>query len=120
MKLRPSKWDNSCDNCTHQEGRHYCLILSKTMKNMDTVSCEAFKRKKASDRRSNNERSDRLGGGSTSSVAGDGANTGIGASSRVRGLAHSLHGISAHDTASARGKVTAACDRPQKMSNTRI
>lgn len=53
MKLRPSKWDNSCDNCTHQEGRHYCLILSKTMKNMDTVSCEAFKRKKASDRRSN-------------------------------------------------------------------
>lgn len=55
MKLRPSKWDNSCDNCTHQEGRHYCLILSKTMKNMDTVSCEAFKRKKASDRRSNDQ-----------------------------------------------------------------
>lgn len=61
MKLRPSKWDNSCDNCTHQEGRHYCLILSKTIKNMDTVSCEAFKRKKASDRRSNAEVSEAAG-----------------------------------------------------------
>lgn len=53
--LRPRKtnWANSCDQCTHQEGRHYCLLIGKTMKNMDTICCGAFKRKKAFARRSN-------------------------------------------------------------------
>lgn len=46
-------WANSCDQCTHQEGRHYCLLIGKTMKNMDTIRCVAFNRKKASARRSN-------------------------------------------------------------------
>ncbi len=38
-RLTEAKWVNSCDTCRHQEGRHYCLMHSITMKNMDTIRC---------------------------------------------------------------------------------
>ena len=41
MKLIPAKtWADSCDCCASQEGRHYCLLHTKVIKNMDTVRCK--------------------------------------------------------------------------------
>lgn len=31
---------DTCDQCRHQEGRHYCLLHSITVKNMDTKKCQ--------------------------------------------------------------------------------
>jgi hypothetical protein len=40
-KLIPAK--GVCDKCINQEdGRHYCLLLSKPMKNMDISTCDDF------------------------------------------------------------------------------
>ena len=39
-RLTGSNWVNSCDTCRHQEGRHYCLLHSITLKNMDTIRCD--------------------------------------------------------------------------------
>lgn len=44
--LRPARWLDSCDWCSFQEGKHYCLRHSLTVKNMDTVRCAQFVRKK--------------------------------------------------------------------------
>jgi hypothetical protein len=33
---------DSCDGCASQEGRHYCLLHSRQMKNMDTLRCDDF------------------------------------------------------------------------------
>ena len=30
----------SCDTCEYQEGRHYCLLHTRQLKNMDTVRCK--------------------------------------------------------------------------------
>ena len=35
-------WVNSCDQCIHQEGSHYCMFQGKSMKNMDIKRCSAF------------------------------------------------------------------------------
>ena len=32
-------WSDSCDFCASQEGRHYCLLHARPMKNMDTIRC---------------------------------------------------------------------------------
>ena len=32
-------WASSCDFCAYQEGRHFCNLHSKQVKNMDTVKC---------------------------------------------------------------------------------
>lgn len=37
--------EKTCDNCSSQEGRHYCLLHSKIVKNMDISSCEYFEPK---------------------------------------------------------------------------
>lgn len=39
-ELIPATDDKSCDNCQSQEGRHYCLLHSRQVKNMDTVRCK--------------------------------------------------------------------------------
>lgn len=40
MKLIPEPdWFKSCDNCRHQEGRHYCLFHGESVKNMDIFRC---------------------------------------------------------------------------------
>jgi hypothetical protein len=31
-----------CDECRHQEGRHYCLLHGVTVKNMDALRCRDF------------------------------------------------------------------------------
>lgn len=39
--LPASDWLVSCDNCVAQEeGRHYCLLHGRVMRDMDTVTCE--------------------------------------------------------------------------------
>jgi hypothetical protein len=38
-------WEESCDNCINQEGRHYCLLYGCQMKNMDTIRCGDWKSK---------------------------------------------------------------------------
>jgi hypothetical protein len=36
----PEDEERVCDFCSHQEdGRHYCLLHSKTVKNMDITTC---------------------------------------------------------------------------------
>ncbi len=35
----------TCDDCRYQEGRHYCLLLSFSMKNMDLKRCREWKAK---------------------------------------------------------------------------
>ena len=42
LRLRNCKWENSCDNCTHQEGRHYCLFWSVQIRDMDIRRCSSF------------------------------------------------------------------------------
>ena len=38
--VRSKGWLDSCDHCSNQEdGGHYCLMHSRTMKNMDTLRC---------------------------------------------------------------------------------
>lgn len=39
----------SCDDCKWQEGRHYCLLHSTTMKNMDIHRCDDFEEPLGSD-----------------------------------------------------------------------
>ena len=41
--LHNAKWQESCDQCQNQEGRHYCLLHSITVKNMDTLRCDDHK-----------------------------------------------------------------------------
>ena len=40
MKLRTCKYEQSCDCCISQEGKHWCLLHTKAVKNMDTVRCK--------------------------------------------------------------------------------
>lgn len=40
MALDATDWTTSCDFCSHQEGRHYCLLHSWTVKNMDMLRCK--------------------------------------------------------------------------------
>ena len=35
----------SCDTCANQEDRHYCLLRSRQLKNMDTVRCRDWELK---------------------------------------------------------------------------
>lgn len=35
----------SCDFCVNQENRHYCLLHSRQLKNMDTVRCRDWELK---------------------------------------------------------------------------
>ena len=44
VKLEPSIWEESCDNCVHQEGRHYCLLHDEVMKNMDKERCDSMEK----------------------------------------------------------------------------
>jgi len=37
--------EGSCDACSSQEGRHYCLLHSRQMKNMDLLRCDDFTRR---------------------------------------------------------------------------
>ncbi len=41
--FRTMNWLKSCDNCFYQEGRHYCLLMSEPVKNMDTLRCDDWK-----------------------------------------------------------------------------
>lgn len=40
--LWPASAAKSCDECRYQEGRHYCLLHTVTLKNMDTIRCHDF------------------------------------------------------------------------------
>jgi hypothetical protein len=44
MNLRRAEhWERTCDDCNNQEeGKHYCLLHSITVKNMDIMRCEDF------------------------------------------------------------------------------
>jgi hypothetical protein len=42
VKYYPASAAKSCDQCRYQEGRHYCLFHSVTLKNMDTIRCHSF------------------------------------------------------------------------------
>lgn len=45
--IKASKDPNKlCDNCIYQEGNHYCLLHSVSVKNMDIVACKDFEEKK--------------------------------------------------------------------------
>lgn len=37
-----NNWTDSCDFCDSQEGNHYCLYHSITLKNMDTIKCKQW------------------------------------------------------------------------------
>jgi hypothetical protein len=41
-RLYPATAAKGCDVCRYQEGRHYCLLHSVTLKNMDTIRCHDF------------------------------------------------------------------------------
>jgi hypothetical protein len=61
VKFKPSRYDNIfweglqvlhdieydieqvCDTCDSQEGRHYCLLHGKVMKNMDISKCNDWR-----------------------------------------------------------------------------
>ena len=38
-------WEPSCDDCVIQEGRHYCLMHSRPMKNMNLYRCGYWQQK---------------------------------------------------------------------------
>lgn len=44
--LEPAHDCRSCDTCDSQEGRHYCLLHTETIKNMDTVRCSDWTSRK--------------------------------------------------------------------------
>lgn len=44
LKLRPRKV-KTCDTCNSQEGKHYCLLWSKVIKNMDIKGCQDWEEK---------------------------------------------------------------------------
>ena len=46
---RADHLEGTCDDCWYQEGRHYCLLWSMSVKNMDIVRCEDFKEKEYND-----------------------------------------------------------------------
>lgn len=54
----PACWILSCDTCRYQEGRHYCLLHGKPMKNMDTITCDQWQ-DRGGKKRHNSEVSDR-------------------------------------------------------------
>lgn len=35
-------WEMTCDDCLLQEGRHYCLLRSHHISNMDLKRCDDF------------------------------------------------------------------------------
>lgn len=45
--FKASDWESSCDNCTSQEGGHYCLLYSIDIKNMDIWRCGDYSRRLA-------------------------------------------------------------------------
>ena len=51
VKMPPTKyavirmaehWEMTCDDCSSQEGRHYCLLRSHQVSNMDLKRCDDF------------------------------------------------------------------------------
>ena len=43
MNLRRAEhWESTCDDCANQEGRHYCLLHTIQIKNMDIMRCEDY------------------------------------------------------------------------------
>ena len=41
VRLTPAvDYAHSCDMCECQEGRHYCLLHTEQIKNMETVACK--------------------------------------------------------------------------------
>ncbi len=46
VRVRPAKWEESCDQCRHQEGRHYCLFHATVLKNMDTIRCDEWQERR--------------------------------------------------------------------------
>ena len=50
MNLRRAEpHEPTCDDCDNQEGRHYCLLHSRTVKNMDLMRCEEYCQKEDND-----------------------------------------------------------------------
>lgn len=39
---RAEHWEGTCDDCQSQEGRHYCLLHTIQVKNMDIMRCEDY------------------------------------------------------------------------------
>ena len=39
---RAEHWEYVCDDCNYQEDRHYCLLHSVQVKNMDIMRCDDF------------------------------------------------------------------------------
>lgn len=39
LMLFLTDWETSCDYCKFQEGRHYCILHSTHIKNMDMLKC---------------------------------------------------------------------------------
>ena len=39
---RAEDGESTCDDCQSQEGRHYCLLHTITVKNMDIMRCEDY------------------------------------------------------------------------------
>jgi len=39
-------WAKSCDFCFAQEGRHYCLLHDRVMKNMNIKRCDDWRTRK--------------------------------------------------------------------------
>jgi hypothetical protein len=43
MNLRRAEhWEPTCDDCANQEGKHYCLLHSIHIRNMDLMRCGDF------------------------------------------------------------------------------
>lgn len=43
QRMLPATKSKSCDNCAAQEGRHYCLLHSMQVKNMDLHRCREWR-----------------------------------------------------------------------------
>ena len=46
---------DSCDACDSQEDRHYCLLHSRQMKNMDTLRCDDWAPRDDANKKLSNE-----------------------------------------------------------------
>lgn len=47
MNLRRAEpYEPTCDDCVCQEGRHYCLLHTRTVKNMDLMRCDGHEIKR--------------------------------------------------------------------------
>jgi hypothetical protein len=46
VSIEPHEGEGSCDTCSSQEGRHYCLLHGMIVKNMDIVKCCDWKERR--------------------------------------------------------------------------